>query len=139
MKTHPSENVKNVLKSTSAKIAIISGGITKKLQPLDVSINRSFKSKVRKLWEQWMSNGEKNYMKMGKLKQASHENVSNWVLKVWNDVSETKNVLQKCSIIVGNDSDGEDSLLSSDSDILSEDLMNLFISESDESHFGGFL
>ncbi|GFT18144.1 pogo transposable element with KRAB domain [Trichonephila clavipes] len=55
----------------------------------DVGINRSFKSKVRKLWEQWMSDGEKNYTKTGKLKRASYENVSRWVLKAWNDVAET--------------------------------------------------
>ncbi|GFT01502.1 pogo transposable element with KRAB domain [Trichonephila clavipes] len=81
MKSHVSENVKNALKSASSKIAIIPGGLTKKLQPLDVSINRSFKSKVRKLWGQWMSVGEKNYTKTGKLKRASYENVSGWVLK----------------------------------------------------------
>ncbi|GFU93982.1 uncharacterized protein TNCV_4503851 [Trichonephila clavipes] len=98
MKSHVSENVKNALKSASAKIAIIPGGLTKKLQPLDVGINRSFKSKVRKLWEQWMSDGEKNYTKTGKLKRASYENVSRWVLKAWNDVAETtvKNAFRKC-------------------------------------------
>ncbi|GFW59583.1 hypothetical protein TNCV_3222341 [Trichonephila clavipes] len=112
----------------------------KKLQPLDVGINRSFKSKVRKLWEQWMSDGEKNYTKTGKLKRASYENVSRWVLKAWNDVAETtvNNAFRKCNIIVKNDSDDEESLLSSDSDVLREDLINLFISESDESDFEGF-
>ncbi|GFW08103.1 pogo transposable element with KRAB [Trichonephila clavipes] len=116
--------------SASAKIAIIPGGLTKKLQPLDVGINRSFKSKVRKLWEQWMSDGEKNYTKTGKLKRASYENVSCWVLKAWNDVAETtvKNAFRKCNIVVKNYSDDEESLLSSDSDVLREDLTNLFIS-----------
>ncbi|GFU32044.1 pogo transposable element with KRAB [Trichonephila clavipes] len=106
----------------------------------DVSINRSFKSKLRKLWGQWMSDGEKNYTKTGKLKRASYENVSRWVLKAWNDVAETtvKNAFRKCNIIVKNDSDDEESLLSSDSDVLREDLINLFISESDESDFEGF-
>ncbi|GFS81540.1 pogo transposable element with KRAB domain [Trichonephila clavipes] len=140
IKSHVSENVKNALKSTSAKIAIIPGGLTKKLQPLDVGINRSFKSKVRKLWEQWMSDGEKNYTKTGKLKRASYENVSRWVLKAWNDVAEitVKNTFRKCNIIVKNDSDDEESLLLSDLDVLREDLINLFISESDESDFEGF-
>ncbi|GFV37974.1 pogo transposable element with KRAB domain [Trichonephila clavipes] len=139
MKSHVSENVKNALKSASAKIAIIPGGLTKKLQPLDVGINRLFKSKVRKLWEQWMSDGEKNYTKTGKLKRASYENVSRWVLKAWNDVAETtvKNAIRKCNVIVKNYSDDEESLLSSDSDVLREDLINLFISESDESDFEG--
>ncbi|GFU93825.1 pogo transposable element with KRAB domain [Trichonephila clavipes] len=96
MKSHVSENVKNALKSASAKIAIIPGGLT-----IAALINRSFKSKVRKLWEQWMSDGEKNYTKTGKLKRASYENVSRWVLKAWNDVAETtvKNVFRKCNIV----------------------------------------
>ncbi|GFU76501.1 uncharacterized protein TNCV_1234071 [Trichonephila clavipes] len=83
---------------------------------------------------------KKNYTKTGKLKRASYENVSRWVLKAWNDVAETtvKNAFRKCNIIVKNDSDDEESLLSSDSDVLREDLINLFISESDESDFEGF-
>ncbi|GFY07558.1 hypothetical protein TNCV_3650651 [Trichonephila clavipes] len=32
---------------------------------------------------------EKNYTKTGKLKRASYEKVSRWVLKAWNDVAET--------------------------------------------------
>ncbi|GFS92384.1 hypothetical protein TNCV_1551611 [Trichonephila clavipes] len=61
-------------------------------------------------------------------------------LKAWNDVAETtvKNAFRKCYNIVKNDSDDEESLLSSDSDVLREDLINLFISESDESDFEGF-
>ncbi|GFV32053.1 pogo transposable element with KRAB [Trichonephila clavipes] len=52
------------------QIAIIPGGLTKKLQPLDVSINRSFKSKVRKLWEQWMSDGEKRTIQKRENREA---------------------------------------------------------------------
>ncbi|GFV31451.1 pogo transposable element with KRAB domain [Trichonephila clavipes] len=88
MKAHVSENVKNALKSASSKIAIIPGGLTKKLQPLDVGINRSFKSKVRKLWNSGCQMENKT-TKMGKLKRASYENVSNWILNAWNDVAET--------------------------------------------------
>ncbi|GFY22440.1 hypothetical protein TNCV_2177011 [Trichonephila clavipes] len=87
-----------------------------------------------------MSDGEKLYKNGKILKRASYENVSRWVLKAWNDVAETtvKNAFRKCNIIVKNDSDDEESLLSSDSDVLREDLINLFISESDESDFEGF-
>ncbi|GFU92676.1 pogo transposable element with KRAB domain [Trichonephila clavipes] len=139
LKSHVSENVKKALKSASAKITIIPGGLTKKLQPLDVGINRSFNPKL----ESYGNSGcpmEKNYTKTGKLKRASYENVSRWLLKAWNDVAETtvKNAFRKCNIIVKNDSDDEESLLSSDSDVLREDLINLFISESDESDFEGF-
>ena len=43
---HTVDNVKNRLIEKNTNIAIIPGGCTSKLQPLDVSINKSFKSKV---------------------------------------------------------------------------------------------
>ena len=43
---HTVDNVKNRLVEKNTNIVIIPGGCTSKLQPLDVSINKSFKSKV---------------------------------------------------------------------------------------------
>jgi len=43
---HTVDNVKNQLVEKNTNIAIIPGGCTSKLQPLDVLINKSFKSKV---------------------------------------------------------------------------------------------
>ncbi|GFT92801.1 hypothetical protein TNCV_739861 [Trichonephila clavipes] len=88
MKAYLSEKAKNALKTSSAKI-VIPRGLTKKSQPLDFGIDRLFKSKVRKLCEQWISDGEKNFTKIRKLKPASYENVSNYVLKAWNVLETT--------------------------------------------------
>jgi hypothetical protein len=38
-------------------LAVIPGGFPKKLQPLDLSINKSFKSKMRNYWETWTGRG----------------------------------------------------------------------------------
>jgi hypothetical protein len=43
---HFTDQVKSVVKKYS-KIAVIPAGLTKKLQPLDLSVNKSFKSKMR--------------------------------------------------------------------------------------------
>lgn len=43
----------------STRLAVISGGLTKVLQLLDVTVNRCFKSEIRKLWEDWMRSGIK--------------------------------------------------------------------------------
>jgi hypothetical protein len=43
---HTVDTVKNRLVEKNTNIAIIPGGCTSKLQPLDVSVNKSFKSKV---------------------------------------------------------------------------------------------
>jgi hypothetical protein len=43
---HIVNSVKNRLMEKNTNIAVIPGGCTSKLQPLDVAINKSFKSKV---------------------------------------------------------------------------------------------
>jgi hypothetical protein len=43
---HLVDSVKNRLQEKNTNIAVIPGGLTSKLQPLDVSVNKSFKSKV---------------------------------------------------------------------------------------------
>jgi hypothetical protein len=54
-KVHLNERVKNRF-GKSTKLAIIPGGLTKVLQPLDISVNRSFKPNLRKRWMDWMIN-----------------------------------------------------------------------------------
>ena len=44
---HTTNPVKNQLVEKNTNIAVIPGGCTSKLQPLDVAINKSFKSKVK--------------------------------------------------------------------------------------------
>ena len=66
---HLTNEVKEKLKKT--KLAIIPGGLTKLLQPLDISVNKSFKSKVRKLWENWIVSGYHENTKTGRMKKAS--------------------------------------------------------------------
>ena len=47
IKIHVDENVKMVTKNIRADLAVILEGLIKKLQPLDISLNHSFKSKIR--------------------------------------------------------------------------------------------
>ena len=55
---HIDECVRNTFKTEhKTTTAEIPGGLTKKLQPLDISVNWSFKNHVRKEWEEWMSGG----------------------------------------------------------------------------------
>ena len=35
-------------------MAVIPGGLTKKLQPLDIAVNKPFKDQLRAKWENWM-------------------------------------------------------------------------------------
>ncbi len=45
-RAHITDDVKNMAKNFS-QIAVIPGGLTKKLQPLDLTANKSFKSKLK--------------------------------------------------------------------------------------------
>ena len=49
-KGHLVNSVKNRFVEKQTNIAVIPGGLTSKLQPLDVFINKSFKSKLRQYY-----------------------------------------------------------------------------------------
>ncbi|CAJ0595744.1 unnamed protein product [Cylicocyclus nassatus] len=54
IKGHLTEDVLELFKEHS-RIAVIPGGMTKYLQPLDVGINKPFKDNLRAGWERWMA------------------------------------------------------------------------------------
>jgi hypothetical protein len=67
------------------------------IQPLDLSVNKSFKSKLHSTWERWMMTGVKDYTESGKSKRVSYEEISRWILESWQGVTVTcvKNGFQK--------------------------------------------
>ena len=67
-RSHCCESVKAKLKEYKTRIAVIPGGCTSVLQPLDVSVNKPFKNYMRKLWIDWMISGNKEFTKGGSLK-----------------------------------------------------------------------
>lgn len=139
MKAHLKENVKNACKTSGAKLSIIPGGLTKKLQPLDLGINRSFKCRIRNLWEKWMSDGIHSYTKSGKQRRASYSEVCKWVKEAWEEVSAVsiQNCFRKCGVISKNcensASENEDNFDAQ----LDNEILGLFMSDSD-SEFSGF-
>jgi hypothetical protein len=48
-------------------LAVIPGGLTSVLQPLDVSVNKPFKDNVSKLYMQWMAKGGHELTPTGKI------------------------------------------------------------------------
>jgi hypothetical protein len=98
-RSHLTDEVKSLVKKCS-KIAVIPAGLTKKLQPLDLSVNKSFKSKMRTKWEKWMVNGYHSFTKSGIMRRASYAEVCNWIIESWKDITTDciRNGFKKASI-----------------------------------------
>ena len=111
-RSHITENSKARLSRTNMDIAVIPGGLTSLLQPLDVSLNKPFKGNVREEWNNWMLNGEKSFTKGGTMRAASLDVLCEFVIKAWGNVKKESVVksFKKCGI--SNAMDGtEDELL----------------------------
>jgi len=65
---------KEILKHDNIDIAIIPGGYTGILQPLDISINRSFKSDLRSTYMQWLKT-KTNYLFKTEIPQQPIESI----------------------------------------------------------------
>ncbi|XP_077453569.1 NEDD8-activating enzyme E1 catalytic subunit isoform X3 [Stigmatopora argus] len=113
MRAHLTATVKNQIMKRNSELAVIPGGLTKELQPLDIGINRAFKSKLRAAWEQWMIAGEHSFTKSGRQRRASYATICQWIFAAWANVSACTDVraFAKAGIISkephGNDGDSE--------------------------------
>ena len=86
-KAHLTAEVKSMISNSRTNLAVIPGGLTGKLQPLDLTVNRSFKLRIRDKWEQWMLTNIHEYTRSGKIKKASYEEICRWIDKAWNGIT----------------------------------------------------
>lgn len=84
---HLTDRVKDRLATTRTDLAVIPGGLTSVLQPLDVCINRPFKTEFRRCYSEWMAGGHHEKTPTGRLKRASLQQVCAWILSAWRAVS----------------------------------------------------
>jgi hypothetical protein len=71
--------VTNKIANLGIEIIHIPGECTGLTQPLDVGINKPFKSRVRALWEEWMID---EINRTGLVYAPTHEDISSWVAEV---------------------------------------------------------
>ena len=86
-RAHIIPEIKNLIQQYS-NLAVIPGGLTKRLQPLDLTVNRSFKSKMREQWEKWMEDGVHTYTKSGRICRVDLKEICNWIKTAWNSVTK---------------------------------------------------
>jgi len=66
-KPHLSTDVKRRLATNKTDFALIPGGLTSVLQPLDVCLNKPFKGHMREQWIEWFTSAEKTFTKAGNM------------------------------------------------------------------------
>ena len=145
MRAHITDISLETIKNTNSVPAVISGGLTKLLQPLDISVNRGFISSLRELWEEWMQTGEHSFTKTGRMRRATYADVCQWVATAWKQVP-TKNItsgFSKAEITTGSpdadiDIDEDEPMDVSDDYRLTPELAALFNSDTEDEEFNGF-
>ena len=85
-RAHLSNPVRRTLQSLNTECAVIPGGMTGILQPLDVSINKPFKDRLRNKWQQWMISGEHTLTASGRMRKAELNVICNWIKQAWDEI-----------------------------------------------------
>lgn len=140
---HVTDTVKAAFKRENTDLAVIPGGLTSILQPLDVSLNKPFKDGVRKRWMEWMADGIHEFTATGRQKKPSEELICLWISQAWNEIPAemiTASFL-KCGITNNLDGTEDDLVYDSIEDTGELDdsfIAELFASDS-ESDFEGFV
>ena len=85
------------------------------LQPMDVSINKSFKYRLRQQYLTWIAGTARELTETGKIKRADPSEVARWVSAAWKAIPESIIIRSFKKCCISNALDG------SEDDILCED------------------
>ena len=88
-RAHTTSEVRQELVKYRTNVIAIPPGMTSLLQPCDVSLNKSFKAKMRMHWKDWFMNGVNDQTPAGNRRKASYSMVCDWVSKSWHDIDQT--------------------------------------------------
>ena len=83
---HRMSTIKAQLKQDNTDLVIIPGGLTRLLQPLDVSVNKPMKDALRQRWNQWLTSDEHSFTAGGRMRQPTLSDVVCWIRSVWEEL-----------------------------------------------------
>ena len=85
---HLTDGIKKNIKSVNTDVAVITGGLTSILQPLDVCLNKPFKDGLRRKWQDWIASANHTFTKAGNMRAASLNTCALWVKEAWAEIEE---------------------------------------------------
>ena len=137
LKAHVTESTKRLVTKLKTHLAVIPGGLTSQLQPLDVSVNKSFKGFMREEWTKWIEAPTHHVTRTGRVKPSSISNVCEWVKNSWQRVKSETIVKSLKKSGISNALDGsEDDILYEESDASSENNREDDFTDSDDDFLG---
>ena len=85
-RAHLTNNNKTYAKYRNTDLAVIPGGLTSLLQPLDVCLNKPFKDRLRGKWINWMNEEAGRVTKGGNLAKPVITVIARWIKEAWDDI-----------------------------------------------------
>ena len=135
-RAHLTDKVKKETRKATATQAIVPGGCTSVLQPLDVSVNKPFKSTVRGKWIQYMRE-EAQKVRDGsitKISPPSKQLIVDWVAAGVRSLREKTELVRKSFVVMGINA----SLNGSDDHLIRSEEVDAIFAEEDDEEFEGF-
>lgn len=98
---HKSEAVKEILcDNHRTRLAIIPGGMTVILQPLDVSVNKPMKLMLQEHWNNWYGGDQHTFTATGRMWKPELQDICQWIVDAWSELDPQiiVHAFKKCCI-----------------------------------------
>ena len=117
-RAHLSAPIRSTLKSLNTEPVVIPGGMTSMVQPLDVAINKPFKDRMRKKWQEWILADQHTFTASGRIRKVELTQICQWMYEAWEDIPNEliKKSFRKCCITNAMDGTEDDHMWEDDSD-----------------------
>ena len=110
---HMTEEVKEELQKNNISVIVVPGGCTSKIQPLDVCLNKPFKSYCRAEWTEYMQEAVGRQQPGERIKTPTKDQIIGWVVQSNNGLGSNAAMVKKSFLVCGisNKMDGSENPL----------------------------